>query len=143
MVVETVGDVVCLQETRAQIHQLEDPVFHPRRFNCFYEDAEKKGYSGTAIYACREPDQVIRGFGSVEFDAEGRYLEARWGRLSIVSLYVPSGSSSDERQAAKFRFMDEFNEHLDHEIRASGREYVICGDWNVAHKQIDLKKLAL
>lgn len=132
------ADVVCIQETRAQIHQLEDSVFHPRRFECFYEDAERKGYSGVAIYARREPDEILRGFGSVEFDAEGRYLEARFGKLSVVSLYVPSGSSSEERQAAKFRFIDEFNEYLD-DIRANGRDYVICGDWNVAHRQVDLR----
>lgn len=132
------ADIVCLQETRAQVHQLEAPAFHPRRFNCFYEDAERKGYSGVALYARSKPDQVIRGFGSAEFDSEGRYLEARYGNLSVVSLYVPSGSSSDERQAAKFRFIDQFNEHLDG-ISTGGRDYVICGDWNVAHKEIDLK----
>ena len=132
------ADVVCLQETRAQIHQLDDSIFHPRRFACFYEDAEKKGYSGVALYARRQPDEVIRGFGSVEFDAEGRYLEARFGNLSIVSLYVPSGSSSEERQAAKFRFMEEFNQHLEN-MTANGRDCIICGDWNVAHRKIDLK----
>ena len=132
------ADVVCIQETRAQIHQLENSVFHPRRFECFYEDAERKGYSGVAVYARREPDEILRGFGSVEFDAEGRYLEARFGKLSVVSLYVPSGSSSEERQAAKFRFIDEFNEYLD-DIRENGRDYVICGDWNVAHRQVDLR----
>jgi exodeoxyribonuclease-3 len=132
------ADVVCLQETKAQIHQLEDAVFHPRRFQCFYEDAERKGYSGVALYARREPDEIRRGFGSAEFDAEGRYLEARFGNLSVVSLYVPSGSSNEERLAAKFRFIDEFNDYLD-EIRANGRDYVICGDWNVAHREIDLR----
>ncbi len=132
------ADVVCLQETKAQIHQLEDRVFHPNRFHCFYEDAEKKGYSGVAIYARQEPDEIIRGYGSPEFDAEGRYIEARFGDLSVVSLYAPSGSSSEERQAAKYRFLDEFDDHLAG-IRNSGREYVICGDWNIAHKNIDLK----
>ena len=132
------ADVVCLQETKAQIHQLEDQIFHPRRFHCFYEDAEKKGYSGVALYAREEPDEVIRGYGSAEFDREGRYIEARFGKLSVVSLYAPSGSSSEERQAAKFRFLDEFDEHLAG-LRKSGREYIICGDWNIAHKQIDLK----
>jgi exodeoxyribonuclease-3 len=132
------ADVVCIQETKAQIHQLDDSIFHPRRFKCFYEDAEKKGYSGVAIYARREPDEILRGFGSAEFDAEGRYIEARFGKLSVVSLYVPSGSSSEERQSAKFRFIDEFNDYLD-DIRATGRDYVICGDWNVAHRQIDLR----
>ena len=132
------ADVVCLQETKAQIHQLEDRIFHPQRFHCFYEDAEKKGYSGVAIYARQEPDEIIRGYGSSEFDAEGRYIEARFGDLSVVSLYAPSGSSSDERQAAKYRFLDEFDEYLVG-IRNTNREYVICGDWNIAHKNIDLK----
>lgn len=132
------ADVVCLQETKAQVHQLEDPMFRPRRFHCFYEDAEKKGYSGVAIYARKEPDEIIRGYGSDEFDREGRYIEARFGSLSVVSLYAPSGSSSDERQQAKFRFLDEFGAYLDR-LNESGRDYVICGDWNIAHKEIDLK----
>ncbi|MFQ5634742.1 MAG: exodeoxyribonuclease III [Gammaproteobacteria bacterium] len=132
------ADVVCLQETKAQIHQLDDPMFHPRRFHCFYEDAEKKGYSGVAIYARHAPDDVIRGYGSGEFDREGRYIELRFGRLSVVSLYAPSGSSSDERQQAKYRFLDEFGAYLDG-LRGDGRDYVICGDWNIAHKNIDLK----
>jgi len=113
-------------------------MFRPRNFHCFYEDAEKKGYSGVAIYARKEPDDVIRGYGSDEFDREGRYVEARFGKLSVVSLYAPSGSSSEERQQAKFRFLEEFGGHLDG-LSASGRDYVICGDWNIAHKQIDLK----
>ncbi len=132
------ADVVCLQETKAQVHQLGDPMFRPRRFKCFYEDAEKKGYSGVAIYTRREPDELIRGYGSAEFDREGRYIEARFGRLSVVSLYAPSGSSSDERQQAKYRFLDEFGTYLDR-LREDGREYIICGDWNIAHKKIDLK----
>lgn len=132
------ADVVCLQETKAQIHQLEDAIFHPKKFHCFYEDAEKKGYSGVALYSRREPDRVIRGYGSEEFDSEGRYIEAWFGNLSVVSLYAPSGSSSDERQQAKFRFMDEFDEHLQ-QLSRSGRDVVIGGDWNIAHKQIDIK----
>jgi exodeoxyribonuclease-3 len=132
------ADVVCLQETKAQVHQLGDPMFRPRRFKCFYEDAKKKGYSGVAIYTRREPDELIRGYGSAEFDREGRYIEARFGRLSVVSLYAPSGSSSDERQQAKYRFLDEFGTYLDR-LREDGRDYIICGDWNIAHKKIDLK----
>ena len=117
---------------------LDHPDFRPEGFHCYYFDAEKKGYSGTAVFARREPDAVIRGIGVPEFDGEGRYLEARFGNLSVVSLYLPSGSSGPERQESKFRFLAAFLPML-REMRASGREYVICGDWNIAHKPIDLK----
>ena len=106
------ADVICIQETKAQVHQLGDEVFSPRGYHCYYEDAEKKGYSGVAIYSKHEPKKVIRGYGDSEFDAEGRYLEVQLQGLSVVSLYLPSGSSSDERQQAKFRCLDTFTEHL-------------------------------
>jgi len=132
------ADVFCLQEVRAQADQLTAPVFEPSRYHTYHEFAERKGYSGVAIVSKHEPDDVINGFGSAEFDPEGRYIEARFGKLSVVSVYMPSGSSKEERQLAKYRFMDEFTAHLD-EITASGRDYIICGDWNIAHKEIDLK----
>lgn len=132
------ADVVCVQETKAQAHQLEDRCFYPRGWHTVYEDAERKGYSGTALYSRKEPDEVIHGFGVPEFDGEGRYLEARFGRLSVISLYVPSGSSNEARQASKFRFMEAFMPHL-RALRAQDRDWVICGDWNIAHKAIDLK----
>ena len=132
------ADFVCLQELKAQVWQLQDAVFHPRAYHCRYYAAAKKGYSGVALLSRRRPDDVIEGFGSDEFDREGRYLEARFGALSVVSLYAPSGSSGDERQQAKFRFLKEFGEHL-RKLRRRRRNYVICGDWNIAHKQIDLK----
>ncbi len=132
------ADVVCLQEVRAQADQIAAPEFHPAGYHCYYESAERKGYSGVALYSRREPDALIRGFGSTEFDAEGRYLEARFGSLSVVSVYLPSGSSSEERQQAKFRFLTEFSVHLAR-LREDGRQYLLCGDWNIAHKEIDLK----
>jgi exodeoxyribonuclease-3 len=107
-------------------------------FHCFYEDALKKGYSGVSIFTRREPDAILRGFGSAEFDPEGRYLEARFGDLSVVSVYLPSGSSSEERQKAKFRFLDEFMDWLKG-LRSNGRRYIICGDWNIAHRPVDLR----
>jgi len=131
-------EVVCIQETKAQIHQLTDACFTPVGYHCFYEDAIKKGYSGVAIYSRQEPDEVIRGFGEQEFDDEGRYLEVRLGKLSVVSVYLPSGSSSEERQAAKFRFLDAFTPHLE-KLQRRESEYILCGDWNIAHKEIDLK----
>ena len=132
------ADVICIQETKAQVHQLGDEVFSPAGYHCYYEDAAKKGYSGVAIYSRPKPKKVLRGYGDSEFDGEGRYLEVQLEGLSIVSLYLPSGSSSDERQAAKFRCLDTFTEHL-HKIQRRRSEAVICGDWNIAHKEIDLR----
>ena len=86
------ADVVCVQETKAQRHQLEDPVFHPAGYHCHYVDAGKKGYSGVAIYSREKPVEVVAGFGSREFDGEGRYVEARFKGLSVVSVYLLSGS---------------------------------------------------
>jgi len=132
------SDVVCIQETKAQQHQLADPQFWPEGYWCYYCDAEKKGYSSTALYARREPDEVVRHLGFDEFDREGRWCEARFGNLVVASLYLPSGSSSEERLAAKMRFHDQFLPHLQ-ALRASGRDVIICGDWNTAHKPIDLR----
>lgn len=132
------ADVVCLQETKAQEDQLTDAVFQPDKHYCFYYDAQRKGYAGTALFARHEPDDIIKGFGAREFDAEGRYLEARFGKISVVSLYLPSGSSGPERQASKDRFLKVFMPYLK-SLRRKKREYILCGDWNIAHRQIDLK----
>jgi exodeoxyribonuclease-3 len=133
-------DVACVQELKAHEHQLREPVFHPDGYRAFFHCAARPGYSGVAIYARREPDEVICGLGDgwQDVDAEGRYLEARFGDLSVISLYVHSGSSGEQRQALKFDFMERFLSHL-RAIQASGRDYVICGDWNIAHKEIDLR----
>ncbi len=132
------ADVVCLQETKAHTHQLPPDTYHPAGYRCYYHDAERKGYSGVALFARREPDEVRTGLGWPECDAEGRWLEARFGNLSVVSLYLPSGSSSSERQAVKFDFLARLVEPL-RAMRASGRDSILCGDWNIAHKEIDLK----
>ncbi|MGN2248440.1 exodeoxyribonuclease III [Frateuria sp. GZRe14] len=133
------ADVVCLQETKAQEGQLTDAMFRPNGHHCFYRDATcKKGYSGVAIYARREPDAVLTELGWEPFDCEGRYIEARFGNLSVVSLYVPSGSSGEERQQFKFKAMD-FLAPIFDEWLNSGRDYVICGDWNIVHTKNDIK----
>lgn len=132
------ADVVCLQETKAQAAQIEESLFWPEGLQCYYLDAEKKGYSGVALYCRREPDEIIQGLGWPDMDAEGRYLEARFDNLSVVSLYLPSGSSSEERQQVKFSFLDRFMPYL-RQCALSGREWILCGDWNIAHKNIDLK----
>lgn len=131
-------DVVCLQEVRAEEAQITERVFHPPSLRGYFHTAQRRGYAGVAVYCRHVPEHIERGIGWGEFDAEGRYLEARFGNLSVISLYAPSGTSGDERQAFKYRYMDRFMHHLA-ELRNTGREYIICGDWNIAHKKIDLK----
>ena len=131
-------DVVCLQETKAQEHQLSPDIQRPRGYYGFFHDAEKKGYSGVAIYSKKEPERVKIGLGWPDFDAEGRFLQVDFGGLSVISLYLPSGSSSLERQAVKFDFMGRFLPVLK-KLHNDRRDYIICGDWNIAHKPIDLK----
>jgi exodeoxyribonuclease-3 len=132
------ADVICLQEIKAQAHQLQDSRFALRNHHFFLHDAEKKGYSGVAIYCRREPDRVQIGLDWPEVDVEGRYLQVDFGALSVISLYLPSGTSGELRQQFKYKVMDGFMEVLKR-MRGDGREYVICGDWNIAHKEIDLK----
>ncbi len=131
------ADVVCIQETKAQVHQLTDEVFNPAGYHCYYEDAEKKGYSGTAIYTRHKPKKIIHGYGDPEFDNEGRYLEVQLEGINVVSLYLPSGSSKEERQLAKYRCMDTFTEHLK-KVKRRRSETIICGDWNIVHKEEDI-----
>jgi len=131
-------DVVCLQELKAQLPDLSSEMLAPGGMHAFYHCAEKKGYSGVGIWSRTAPDRVVEGFDGGEFDAEGRYIRADFGKLSVISLYLPSGSSSPERQEAKFRFLDAFYPHLA-ALHAEGREIVLCGDWNIAHREVDLK----
>ena len=132
------ADIICLQELKAQIADLDEEMRAPAGMHAYYHCAEKKGYSGVGLWCRRKPDAVIEGTGHAEFDAEGRYLRADFGKLSVVSLYLPSGSSSPERQEAKFRFMALFYPHL-MDLAKSGRDVVVCGDWNIAHQEKDLK----
>lgn len=132
------ADFICVQELKAQAADMTGDFLNPHDYHGHFHYAEKKGYSGTGVYSKIAPDAVHVGFGSLEFDAEGRYLRCDFGSLSVISVYCPSGSSSPERQEAKFRFMALFLPHL-LQLKAEGREIVICGDWNIAHHEIDLK----
>jgi exodeoxyribonuclease III len=132
------ADYVCLQETKAQNHQLDNDIFCPSNYHCFYHDAEKKGYSGVALYCKQQPDQVITGLGWADIDVEGRFIEAQFGRLSVISLYLPSGSSGEERQNFKFSVLNRLLPYLQQRV-SEDRDFIICGDWNIAHKNIDLK----
>jgi exodeoxyribonuclease-3 len=132
------ADFVCMQELKAQQDDLESTILNPDGLHGFFHHAQKKGYSGCGIYTPHQPDEVLYGYGNEEFDAEGRYVEARFKKLSVISVYMPSGSSSPERQEAKYRYLDSFLPHLV-ELKKSGREIVLCGDVNIAHHEIDLK----
>ena len=132
------ADYVCLQETKAQPADLDRDPFLPRGWHAHFSSARRKGYAGVALYTRARPDAVLDKLGAPEFDDEGRYLEVRHGRLSVVSLYAPSGSAGPERQASKDRFLEFFLPRL-RQWAQSGRDYVICGDWNIAHRNIDLK----
>lgn len=132
------ADVICLQELKAQVDQLTREMLAPEGYHGYFHDAEKKGYSGVGIYSKKQPDQVRVGLGWPEIDSEGRYLQADFGDLSVISLYMPSGSSKEERQQYKYDFMDKFMPFLQAQ-RFDGREYIVCGDLNIAHKEIDLK----
>lgn len=135
-------DVVCMQEIKISDDDLKDGLRHPGSYKGSFHHAEKKGYSGVGIYALSEADSIEVGMGLPEFDAEGRILRADWPNLTVISAYLPSGSSGDLRQDAKYRFLDYFENWLVDllaESKKTGREFVICGDWNIAHHEIDLK----
>lgn len=136
------ADVICIQETKAQIDQLSDPIFHPEGYHCHYHDAVKKGYSGVAIYSKTKPKKIIKGIDIDpawdEFNVEGRIIEARFEKLSVFSVYLPSGSSKEERQLFKYRFMDIFMPYLK-SLKRKRRDYIVCGDWNIVHTEQDIK----
>jgi len=129
---------VCVQELKCRPGDLTEAMRNPGALRGYFHCAQRPGYSGVAIYSKRAPDEIREGLGIADIDAEGRFLEARFGNLSVVSFYVPSGSSSTERLQVKFGFLERAIAPL-HALARSGRDVVICGDWNIAHKQIDLK----
>lgn len=133
------ADFICIQETKSQIAQLiPQELYYPVNYFCEYYDAQKKGYSGVAIYARKKPVQVVKGIGYDYCDNEGRYIQFDYPKLSVISLYLPSGTSGDERQTVKYAFLERFAQHLI-ELKKQDRQLIICGDYNIAHKQIDLK----
>ncbi|ULJ63537.1 exodeoxyribonuclease III [Wielerella bovis] len=132
------ADIVCVQELKAQEADLSADMQNPHGMHGVWHCAEKRGYSGVAIYSKRTPDNVQIGMGVAEFDREGRFVRADFGRLSVISLYLPSGTSAPERQELKYRFMDAFYPML-RDLLAEGRDVVVCGDWNIAHQNIDIK----
>lgn len=138
----TGADVVCLQEVRAEEGQLTEAVREPEGWHTVFAPAAAKGRAGVALYSRREPERVRIGFGSAEFDTSGRYVEIDLPGVTVASLYLPSGDVGTERQDEKVRFMDEFLAYLDglrERAAADGRQVLVCGDWNIAHQEADLK----
>ncbi|MCC7007072.1 MAG: exodeoxyribonuclease III [Ottowia sp.] len=136
------ADFLCVQELKAQLADMTPTLHSPDGYQGHFHYAQKKGYSGTGLYTRHTPKNVQIGFGNDEFDAEGRYVALYFPRLIILSVYLPSGSSSPDRQAAKFRFLDVFMPYLINlrkTAQANGQEIVLCGDINIAHQEIDLK----
>ena len=138
---QTQPDCICVQEVKAQAPDVHGKFETLAGLTGYFHFAEKKGYSGVAVYTRHAPSDVVVGYGSAEFDTEGRYVELRFDtptrKRSIISAYFPSGSSGEERQLAKFRFLAEFYPHL-MALKAE-REFIVCGDVNIAHQEIDLK----
>lgn len=132
------ADVICLQEIKAHVEQLTDPVFFPSNYHQYFFSAEKKGYSGVAVYTKQKPEQIKKGLGWQLADQEGRYLQIDFPKLSVISLYLPSGTSGPERQTCKFEFMKRFMPHL-REFKQGSKQAILCGDWNIAHTKDDLK----
>lgn len=132
------ADVICVQEIKAQEADLVHSLFKPEGYYVYFHCADKRGYSGVGIYCKEKPNQVIRGLGWPEADQEGRYVEVQFNALSVASVYLPSGTSGDHRQAVKFNFLKQYAEHL-HQLAKRVPQAIICGDWNIAHTQMDLK----
>ena len=134
-------DCMCVQEIKAQVSDMAGKFEHIAGMQGYFHCAEKKGYSGVGVYSRHVPSDVIMGFDGGEFDSEGRYVELRFDTLerkfSVISSYFPSGSAGPHRQEAKFRFLDKMYPHL--MALKQTREFVLCGDINIAHKEADLK----
>ncbi len=138
------ADIICLQELKAQPEQIDGEEFHLDGYHRYIHCAEKKGYSSVGIYCKVKPEKVHKGIGAIstadwsDVDREGRYIQADFKGFSVASLYMPSGSSKEERQLFKYDLMERFEPVLQSMLRKR-REFIICGDWNIAHKKVDLK----
>ena len=130
-------DILCLQESKAQVEQLDETVLKPNGYQTYWYSAQKKGYSGVAIFSKQEPNHVEYGCGIEKYDAEGRVIRADYDHFSVISAYFPSGSTGDVRQAVKEEFLDDFYDYIT-ELKKDFPNLIIAGDYNICHKPIDI-----
>lgn len=130
-------DVLCFQELKAEPEQLDLSLFEKAGYHHYWHPAQKKGYSGVAIFTKKKPDHVEYGCGNSVYDFEGRVIRADFGDLSIMSVYHPSGSSGEIRQAFKYKWMDDFQGYID-ELKKKRPQLILCGDYNICHEPIDI-----
>jgi exodeoxyribonuclease-3 len=134
---ERKADVYCFQETKAEQNQIDTKTFELFGYKHFWFSAQKKGYSGVAIFSKTQPDHVEYGFGDPEYDKEGRIIRADFGDVSVISVYIPSGSSGEERQAYKMVWLDYFQQYIN-TLRTQRKKLIVCGDYNICHQPIDI-----
>lgn len=132
-------DVICIQETKAQPEQIDNITFQSLGYHCYCFSAQKKGYSGVAVLCKKAPDKVVYGMNVEKFDNEGRVLRVDFGDLSIISVYIPSGSSGDIRQEIKMEFLADFQKFIDN-LKAERPNLIVSGDYNICHKPIDINR---
>ena len=130
-------DVLCLQESKAHVESLDDSILNIPNYHSYWHSAQRKGYSGTAIYSKEKPLNVTYGFGPEKFDSEGRVISAEYKDYIVFSVYFPNGQQGPERLAYKLEFYNEFFNYCQ-ALRETGKELIICGDYNTAHTEIDL-----
>jgi len=132
------ADVICVQELKAQETDLDHPDLQLPGYESYFHCADKKGYSGVGVFTKIKPAQVVKGLGFELADTEGRYIAVDLGKLWVVSIYFPSGTSGELRQTAKYHFLDQYTHHLN-QYSSNNHDVIVCGDFNIAHRQIDLK----
>lgn len=131
------ADIICVQETKAHKDNVNYKAFHELGFHDYWYSAEKKGYSGVAIFSKIKPDRVEMGNGFMQSDAEGRVIRADFGDITLINAYFPSGTSGDERQEYKYQWLEEFFGYTE-QLRKERPKLIVCGDWNIAHREIDI-----